>query len=83
MKPSIDKGLPIPASKSQCLGRARSHVFHDLEIGDSYFVPANNNKSANTIRQIAHAVAKRNDKTCVSRWISENGVSGVRVWRTT
>ena len=82
MKPSIEKGLPIPESARLAQGKYKNHVFHDLEIGDSYFTPADGAKLTSCIVGSAHGTAKRSGKTCVCRRVNENGIEGIRIWRT-
>jgi hypothetical protein len=67
---SITKGLPTPHR-----GRAK-YPFRDMEVGDSFFAPR-----ASVIG--LHGCARRHrPKRFTCRSLVENGVGGVRVWRT-
>lgn len=67
---SITKGLPTPHR-----GRAK-YPFRDMEVGDSFFAP-----HASVIG--LHGCARRHrPKRFTCRSLVENGVAGVRVWRT-
>jgi len=77
---TIDKDVPVP---SRC-GAMTKYPFKDMEVGDSFFVP--NKKSMEITPAITQF--KRSSKgqyfgwTFACRKVQEEGVTGVRVWRT-
>ena len=66
---TIDTAIAIPAINN---GR-RGYPFADMQIGDSIFVPA-------TGANLAYW-RKKTGFTYVTRKSTENGETGVRVWR--
>lgn len=73
----IDKGIPIPPKGS---GRRlkTGGAFGALEVNDSVFL---SNKNQTDINALAKSAIKLGRKF-TSRKTAENGVAGVRVWRT-
>jgi hypothetical protein len=67
----IDKGVPVAAKFYG--GRVSRFPFSQLEVGDSFFVPG---------RKYMTTPMSVSDRTFVKRRITENGVPGMRVWRT-
>ena len=68
-QPTIDKNIPIPKRRTKW-------PFADMEVGDSFFAPgfASDEFSGRT----KHYAPKK----FTVRTVIENGVRGVRVWRT-
>lgn len=67
----IDKNKPMPETRL-------TYPFRSMEVGDSFFVPGK------TTRAMAGAVAgarKRLGLKFAARTITENRVTGVRIWR--
>ena len=62
---TIDKDVPLP------LGRATKYPFHEMKIGDSFFVP--------NVKAVG--VHHYKPKLFMRRTVIENGIKGVRVWR--
>lgn len=74
----IDKGVPIP-TKMQ-LGRRSKYPFDLMEVGDSFFVPGRDGKSFGGT--VTAARKRYTDLSFEMRTVKEDGVVGVRVWRT-
>jgi len=73
---TIDSDIPIPDSVSA----TRRYPFPQLEIGQSFFVPASE-KRTDQIQTAAHNWAKYNNRKLTVRRRVENGITGTRVWR--
>lgn len=73
---TIDKGLPVP--KRYKSGRPYMYPYEQMEIGDSFFVAKNRNGGGALVN---HA-KKVTGHTFTLRTVTENGVKGVRIWRT-
>lgn len=72
----IDKGVPAPAISAQ--GRPVQYPWHEMQPGDSIFVPGR------TVHQLGGTIAtpRRIPGTkWTARTATENGVRGVRIWR--
>ena len=68
----IDNNVPIPESKYG-LGTGK-YPWHQLQSGQSFFVPETN--LANPKSRPATPLFKTKSRVCV-----ENGIKGVRVWK--
>jgi hypothetical protein len=68
---TIDKNIPFPERK-------RHYPFVEMEVGDSFFTK----KNRNAISAIARYWAKRLNCKFSTAEVVEQGVEGVRVWRT-
>lgn len=86
---AIDKFVAIPKSARPTLnGRAAIYPWAHMEPGDSFFVPGGKagtkDKRPGVIMRInPHgARVKYPGTTWVTRAVTENGVNGIRVWRT-
>ena len=77
-QPKIEKGIPIPP-RGDLKGRGRKSVFWDMEIGDSAFFPG---KAHDGVSNAYSYVRKRTGAKFEARTVTENGVKGIRVWRT-
>lgn len=75
----IEKGVPIPRGGS---GRPRKYP-RDLDVGDSFFVPAQDAQDANGIRNSIGGTFRRSASgiRITTRVLTEGGQLGVRVWR--
>lgn len=69
----IDKGVPKPNGRG---GAPAKYPWQLMEIGDSFFVSDVATKNC----RYGTAAARFGIKISTHKW-SENGVSGVRVWR--
>lgn len=80
---TIEDNIAIPAKRAFGGGRASRYPVRDLEAGQSFFVPDTNGKRhAAAILAAAKTVRKMHpERRFVTRAVTENGVSGVRVWR--
>ncbi len=74
----VQDGVPIPQSRGRSL---RKYPWECLNVGQSFFVPGDKQAS---IVSAAWGWAKRQSPGArfTSRKVVENGVAGVRVWRT-
>jgi hypothetical protein len=85
-KITIDKGVPIP-SAGRGSGAPRMYPWHEMEPGDSFFVPGAkrdyNDKRPGVDRQFGIAIGKKliPGSKWATRAVTENGINGVRVWR--
>jgi hypothetical protein len=72
----LDRSVPIPMNA----GRGnKKYPWADMQIGDSFFVPAG---ILNTLRtRAAEAGRKHNMKFVARSWEHDGGVEGVRIWR--
>lgn len=69
----IDKNVPVPRKPASGI-----YPWHDLQPGDSFFAAGIKQP------QISGATAfirKKTGRKFVTRTVTENGVTGVRVWR--
>jgi hypothetical protein len=70
----IDKGVPIPPQRD---GRGNpKYPWAAMEVGDSFFVPADRQRGITSVPNKKHA-----PKKWTSRMVVENGVKGLRIWR--
>ena len=74
---AIDKSIPLPTDESKHSSK-RIYPFPTMEIGDSFFAPGKKPVDLNGVVQ-RH---KAKGKDFTSRAVTENGVTGCRVWRT-
>lgn len=74
--PPIQSGVPMP----KAITSRRRWAFDEMKPGDSFFDTAH----VKTIMNAARAWRLRNDRSVkfAYRKMTENGVEGVRVWRT-
>jgi len=80
---TIEKGIEMPARKGGS-GRPGKYPFSDMEVGDSFAVPVDDDQDVETRKQTvsncARTWAKRNS---LERTFSVREVGGVlRCWRT-
>ena len=74
---TIDKDKLMPKRFGR--GAPRKYPFDDLAVGESFFVPGiNSTKISGSIGHAKHRLPGRKFPT---RAVTENGVTGVRVWR--
>lgn len=78
MEIKIEKGIPIPLPRSKPIG-AITQALRTMDIGDSFFVTVVK-QSALTVHFFS---ARRANPTLVfkTRKVTENGITGVRIWR--
>ena len=77
-KLAVEKGIPIPASRG---GGVSKYPWADMtEVGDSFFVP-NGPRGAIYTAAIWYGTRHEGMKFAC-RTVIEDGVTGVRVWRT-
>ena len=72
----IDKGVPIP--KIDGLGRHHKYPWHDLNVGDSFFVP---NATTRRFCSSVNRIQKTLGISMKCRTVTENDIKGVRIWR--
>jgi hypothetical protein len=76
----IDKGVPLPSG----LSKSPNHdwPFHQLEVGDSFFIPYPDGDKAMRIRVSAAAqAAERNKRAAGKKFATRAVPGGARVWR--
>ena len=71
----IDDDIPLPAKGG---GRPRSFPFDEMTVGQSFFVPGRRSISGQRLSR----AKKRTGFSFAQRAVVENGVAGLRVWRT-
>jgi hypothetical protein len=80
----IDKNIPISSGYKPKTGS--KYPFAKLEVGDSFFVKADNKKHATIRRDSISALARKHGeetgKKFAFRVLEESGVWGFRAWRT-
>jgi len=72
----IEKGIPIPR---------RKYPLDELEIGDSFFIPFNEEKPINVRARLSPTMARIKNatgKVFVSKKATKDGKEGLRVWRS-
>ena len=78
----IEKDVELPRSR---LGRHnQKYPFEDMEVGDSFFAPANGLERGvlgSRINNAARPFGKRHDMKFTVRIVEEKQGEGVRVWR--
>lgn len=70
----IDRGVPLPPPKPLY---QRKYPFRDMRVGDSFFAPGKTRQQLKT--SIRYATCECRQFT--TRRVTENGVTGLRVWR--
>lgn len=86
MKYNIEKNVPAP-NEYDYNGRRRLYPLAEMEIGDSFFVPFNENedisnkKLANSILGCARRSRHNGKKFVIRTQKNSLGVNGVRCWR--
>lgn len=73
----IEKNLPVPEVKT---GRPPKYPFNTMQAGDSVFIEGATTKSKEYVAAMAYN--RRSDKQFCARTVEENGVKGLRIWRT-
>lgn len=82
----IDKGIPLIPKKPS--GRSKTAIWKDFAVGDSAFFPncvqAYRQRTAAKERVITTSMPKEYlpGTQWATRSVTENGVSGLRIWRT-
>lgn len=76
-KLTIQKDIQIP---TPAYGRKPFYPVKTMEPGDSFFVPANEEK-IETVRSTINSNARRNGVRIAIRKVTENNKLGLRVWR--
>ena len=69
-------GVPIPDQNGR--GGTPKYPLRDMPVGASFFVPGGTHAKLNG----AFAPHRRAGKAFLTRTVTENGVKGIRVWRT-
>jgi len=80
----IDKNIPVPA-ETEVRGNAR-YPWPDMNIGDSFFqAPSDNEDQKICSKRMIAARANRrksHGENYVIACVTENGIDGVRIWKT-
>ena len=76
----IDKGVPIPAYvPGPPVGSAPKYPWRTMEVGDSFFV---GHMDSQQVSSGAAAAGRKLSRRFVTRRLIEDGIAGIRVWRT-
>ena len=70
----VEKNIPLPEKSS---AGARKYPFHEMDVGDSFFVAGVMVKDAPKIRSAANGYGQYNKKEFMTLTVP----GGVRVWR--
>lgn len=73
----VDKGVPLPDNASQ--GK-RKYPWKSMAVGDSFFTPIAEGRTAINTQATLIASGRRNFKL-TTRTVTEGGVVGIRTWR--
>lgn len=79
----VESGIPVPGP-SLNRGRNRKYPFYEMNPGESVFVGGvDATKFSGIVFQARRAIAQKTGKprSFATRKVTENGVTGVRVWR--
>lgn len=76
MEIKIDKGIPIPEPR-----KLYELPINKLEVGDSFFYPADLPQTRRRVQCAIHEEARRRGVKCRTRRERLDGVDGVRCWR--
>jgi hypothetical protein len=85
VKTKIDKDIPIPHpcptdGKANGYTESLTSMIERLEVGDSFFTTRRTNNIAASRYQLFAKTGL--DRQFTRRKVTENGVTGTRVWRT-
>lgn len=69
----VDDHIPLPND----IGRRAKYPWKEMAVGHSFFVPG----MPDSIRKGLPSAAGRANIKIATRTVSENGVTGIRVWR--
>ena len=86
----IDSGIPLPPPKQSTNrkgGRARKYPLPSMKPGDSFFVPETDGRDVDAIRgSLGAGICRMKNANpgfdYATRVWDEQGVRGIRVWRT-
>ena len=71
----IERGIPVPPPSNP--GRPSLYPFKAMQVGDSFFAPT----IRHSIRRNAYNHGVRLGTQYTTRFVTEKGVKGTRVWR--
>ena len=82
---TIEKNVPLPQGATS---PSNKYPWHSMDVGDSFFYPTNDmtkrqnamHSSVNYYRAVNHF--SRDEFSITTRRRIENGVEGIRVWRS-
>jgi len=74
---NVEHGVPIPQRRNA----PKRYPFRDMEIGDSFFVPLNGEKSSKVFARIAGAAIRDARSRGGIKYAVRSVEGGVRVWR--
>ena len=75
---NIEKGVPLPKD----YGLKDRLPLTDMEPGDSFFVPIMDEQAGRVRNRIAQHAYRSKGMKFTLRSVTEDGVEGIRVWRT-
>lgn len=73
---TIEKGIAIPNKRT----RRSKYPFDEMELGDSFFVPAKKTQKIVVLRSNLLTLAKRADGS-EKKFTTAIQIDGVRIWR--
>jgi hypothetical protein len=81
--PKIESGIPLPRKGAPSRPHQRKYPVNDLKnAGDSFFVPLPEGGSLFRLQNAVLNAARDQGIKVTSRRIEEEGIPGVRLWRT-
>lgn len=78
---TIERDIPIPVRKRTEVCIKDSQFIKNMEIGDSFFLPANNQPEIKSIRSRYGRIFREFKMKCTTRTMI-SGVMGIRICRT-
>ena len=78
----IEKGIPIIAMNTST-GRPPKYPFHEMEVGDSFFIPSDAGRDARLVQASVMGTIResRHRFTDQRKFCTRKVEGGVRVWR--
>jgi hypothetical protein len=73
----IERGVPVPPLGRQLV---RKYPFCAMKVGDSFFVPGQTSVKGSA-RVAAATYGRRNNMRFTGRTVTQDGISGLRIWR--
>lgn len=80
MEFKIEKGVEIPTDNPGRGRNSRRYPFHDMAVGDSFFVPCDA-REVRSVQSAGRNHTRRHGHAFITRRRTEDGVEGVRFWR--
>lgn len=76
---TIDKGVPLPTQRTHS---SKIPAIYEMSTGESTFISGLSKDDLNRMRVRLSAHGRRHGKAYATRTLTEDGVKGLRIWRT-